>query len=822
MVIKLTKVLMLLAILAMPFTIFAQRPGGGQRGGQGGGMKGMVKGKVVDANTQAPLEYATISIFSQKDSAIVTGDITNTSGVFEIETPPGRYFAKVDFIGFKALQLENFSIGKDSRIIDLGIIKLGANSEILNEIEVRAEKSSVQMGLDKRIFNVGKDLANNGGSAADILDNVPSVAVDIDGNVSLRGSEGVQILVDGKPSGLVGIGSTGGLKALPANLIDKVEVITNPSAKFEAEGTSGIINIVLKKEKKSGLNGSFDFTLGIPDIYGVAFNLNYRRKNLNFFTNIGVNHRKNIGGGTSHQRFFSNSKITNQIRDHERGGLSGNIRFGADYYFNPKNTLTTSFLYRVSRDDNFSEIFYNDFFETESNPIGTTYRTDNEDEDETKSEFALTYTKKFNKKNHELVADVRYQDNTEEEKSLFEETYFDADSNPTTQQALLQRSGNEEGERRIITKLDYTLPLGKKEKFEAGYQGSFRNINNDYAVEEEVNGEYQALPNLTNEFNYDEYIYGIYATYGNKINKFSYQVGVRMEHSDVRTELVNNDSINARTYTNLFPSGFISYELNNGNSIQASYSRRVRRPRFWSLNPFFTFSDARNQFSGNPNLDPEFTDSYEIGHVKYWEKGSLSSAIFYRHTTDVITRIITSSSADTTFRRPVNLATENNIGLEFTFSYNPTKWLRFNGDVNLFRSITEGENEGVSYDADTYTSRGRLTSRVTVKKKTDIQLRFNYRAPRETTQGSTKAIAFIDLGISRDILKNNGTLTFNASDPFQTRRRRGITETENFYREDDFQWRGRTFRLTLNYRLNQKKRRGGGRRGGDYGGGEEF
>ena len=822
---NLTKGLILIFILSVPFTMYSQRPGGGQRGGQGGGFKGIVKGKVVDAISKSPLEYATISIFSQKDSSIVTGDITDKSGVFVIETPPGRYYAKVDFIGFEPKMLDNFMIGRESRTVDLGSIELGANSEVLNEIEVRAEKSSIQMGLDKRIFNVGKDLANNGGSAADILDNVPSVAVDIDGNVSLRGNEGVQILIDGKPSGLVGIGSSGGLKALPANLIDKVEVITNPSAKFEASGTSGIINIVLKKEKKSGLNGSFDFTLGHPEIYGVAFNLNYRRNNFNFFTNIGINQSTNIGGGSSFQRFLQDSitSITRQQRDHERAGLSGNIRFGADYYFNPKNTLTTSFLYRIGRDDNFSEIYYYDFLGSEDNPTGTTYRTDTEDEDETKLEYALTYTKKFDKKGHQLEADIRFQDNTEKENSLFVESYLDTDLNPTTQQDLLQRSGNKEGERRIITKLDYTHPFGKKEKFEAGYQGSFRTINNDYSVEEEINGEYQALPNLTNEFNYDENIYGVYATYGNKINKFSYQVGLRAERSDVRTELVNNDSINARNYTNFFPSGFVSYELNNGNSIQASYSRRVRRPRFWDLNPFFTFSDARNQFSGNPNLDPEFTDSYEIGHVKYWEKGSLSSSIFYRHTTDVISRIITSQVTDTTFRRPENLNTRDDIGLEFTFTYNPLKWMRFNGDINIFRSITDGSNLGSNFEADTYTTRGRLTSRLTVKKKTDIQIRFNYRGPRETTQGRTKLMAFIDLGVSQDIFKNKGTITFNVSDPFQTRRRRGIIETENLYREDDFQWRGRTFRLTLNYRLNQKKRRGGGRRGGGgFEGGGDF
>ncbi|MEM6964639.1 MAG: carboxypeptidase regulatory-like domain-containing protein, partial [Bacteroidota bacterium] len=331
--------LLIFFALLMPMSALAQS------------LQGVVKGQVLDQDSQALLEYATISIFSQKDSSIVTGEITDNQGIFTIKVPPGKHFVKIEFIGYQAKTINDIIINRKNRTVDLGIIKMGTDTEVLVEVEVRAEKSSVQMGLDKRIFNVGQDLANDGGSAADVLDNVPSVAVDIDGNVSLRGSQGVQILIDGKPSGLVGIGSTGGLRGLPANLIDKVEVITNPSAKFEAEGTSGIINIILKKEKKKGLNGSFDFMLGYPEMYGTAINLNLRRKKLNFFTNIGVNKRTNIGGGSSFQRFFNENtaltSITEQSRTHTRGGISSNIRLGADYYFSPKDILTTSFLYRI-------------------------------------------------------------------------------------------------------------------------------------------------------------------------------------------------------------------------------------------------------------------------------------------------------------------------------------------------------------------------------------------------------------------------------------------------------------------------------------------
>ena len=254
----------------------------------------------------------------------------------------------------------------------------------------------------------------------------------------------------------------------------------------------------------------------------------------------------------------------------------------------------------------------------------------------------------------------------------------------------------------------------------------------------------------------------------------------------------------------------------------------MRRPRFWSLNPFFTLSDARNRFTGNPDLDPEFTDSYEIGHIKYWDKGSLGSSIYYRHTTGVIQRVISDvqvvDSLVITLRRPENLATRDDLGFEFNFSYSPYKWWKVNGDMNLFRSIIDGSNVNDSFTADTYTMSGRITSRMTIMKKTDVQLRVNYRAPRETTQGTTKAITSLNLGMSRDVFKKKGTLTLSVSDVFNSRKRRGTLFTDNLYREEEFQWRGRTTRLTLNYRLNQKKKRGGGRRGGGgyEGGGESF
>ncbi len=788
-----------------------------------------IKGLVFDTDAGVPLEFATITLFSKQDSSVVTGGITDAQGKFEITTQPGRLFVKVEFISYETLVIEEIPFEKGKTVIDLGVLEIGADTQMLDEVTIQAEKSTMQMALDKKIFNVGKDLANQGGSAAQILDNVPSVTVDVEGEVSLRGGS-PRILVDGKPSALVR--DANGLRSIPANLIERIEVITNPSARYEAEGMTGIINIVLKKNRNNGINGSFDLNIGYPDNYGAAINMNYRREKLNLFTNIGIQYRKSPGFGSNYQELLRNDTlfISDQNRDRERGGLSNNFRVGADFYLTPKDIITTSLQYRISDDNNFTEIQYQDYLFNNDvvNRYAITERTDDEEEDESNLEYALSYQKLFDKKGHELNLDVRYQDNVETESSNYEEIFFDGNRVPLDTENLRQRSNNEEGDERLLVKLDYVYPFAKEGKFEAGYLGSMRKITNSYLVEELKDDEWESLPGLTNDFSYNEAIHGLYASFGNKINKFSFQFGLRAEYSDIETELLQTNELNARDYANLFPSAFLTYDLPSNNAVQLSYSRRIRRPRFWDLNPFFTFSDARNFFSGNPNLDPEFTDAYEMGHIKYWDKGSIGSSVYYRHTEGVIQRIFAVDQATgNTIRRPENLATENSYGLEFNYSYDPVDWWRINGDFNFFRAITSGEivdAEGVkqSLEADTYTWFTRLTSRTTWK-DTDFQVRLNYRAPRENTQGKTKSVTSIDIGISKDILKNKGTITLSIQDLLNNRRYRSTQELDNFYAESDFQWRARQATLSFNYRLNQQKRRGRGNgNGGQYQGGEEF
>ncbi|MGI9541910.1 MAG: TonB-dependent receptor domain-containing protein [Cyclobacteriaceae bacterium] len=814
--------LVVLFFLGITTSLSAQRrPGQGERQGpRGQGV--MIKGKVLDASTKAPLGYTTVGVFSARDSSLVNGGVSDEAGTFFLRVPPGKYYASVQFLSYQTRVIKNIEAVPGSPV-DLGEISLIEDSEVLDEVVVTGEKSQMEFALDKKIFNVGKDLATRGGTAVDILDNIPSVQVDVEGNVSLRGSQSVRMLINGKPSGLLG-SDNGGLRQLQSNMIEKVEIITNPSARYEAEGSAGIINIVLKKEQRKGLNGSFDFTVGTPNTYGTAINLNYRTQKLNFFTSYGIRYRKGPGVGSLYQEVFRNDStfITDQSNKRRRGGLSNNIRFGADYFFNPKNTLTTALTIRLGDDDNISETTYEDFLFNLDNPTGVTVRTDEEREDESNIEYSLSFKREFKKKDHELTLDVRYQDNSEEENSDLTNSFFTPEMTPDGTADLLQRSQNKENQTQLILQGDYVHPFGKEGRFEMGWRSSLRDINNDFLVEESLDNVWQPLEGLSNNFEYDENIHAGYLIYGDKPGKFSYQLGLRPEYSLVSTKLLQTNEINDRDYLNLFPSAHFTFDIGDESSLQMGYSRRVRRPRFWDLNPFFTFSDNRNFFSGNPNLDPEFSHSMEFGHIKHWENASLSSGIYYRHTDGVIERIRRINDDGTSVTQPENLSTEDNYGFEFNVSVNPVKWWRLNGDFNFYRSITDGGNLGASFESDTYTWFTRGSTRFTIKKDIDVQLRFNYRAPRQTTQGRNKSMSSFDLAGSKDVLKDKGTLILSIRDIFNTRRRRYTSEGENFLSIGDFQWRARRATLTFNYRLNQKKRRGGNRGDrGDFEGGDE-
>lgn len=769
----------------------------------------LVKGKIIDAETQAPLPYATIGLFSQKDSALVAGGITDDGGLFTLEAQPGFYYVSIDFLGYTSQSIEKISLSEEQPVIDLGVIAIQSEVTDLKEVVVEGERDQVQLALDKKVFNVSQDPINAGRTAADILSNLPSVSVDGDGNVSLRGSGNVQILIDGKPSGLLSFDGAEGLRQLQGNLVENVEIITNPSARYQAEGMAGIINIVLKKERNRGVNGSFDFTVGQPDNYGAAINMNYRREKLNFFVNYGIFYRNITNrNNTLYQEVARNDTtfITRQRTINRQSGFSNNIQLGADYFFNEKNIVTTSFTYRYSKGKRNSEIEYMDYLFSTENLQNITRRYQDEDEIEPNLEYALNYKKTFQREEHELTALLSYIDNWEDSEQLFTESFFNPDYTPSDRENRLQRSFNYETEKQLLLQADYVHPFNEKGKLEAGIRNTLRDITNDYLVDElNEQQDWEPLPGLDNDFIYDENIYAAYLIASNKINKFSYQLGLRSEYSDVMTELLREGDVNRRTYLNSFPSAHFTYDLPSQNAVQISYSRRLHRPTYNDLSPFFTFVDNRNFVSGNPDLNPEYTHALEVGHIKNFEQASLSSALYYRHTTGKIERIRSVDEEGNSITQPQNLSTEDAFGAEFISTYQPFAWWKLDANLNFFRAITDGSNLDQSFQSDTYSWFTRLTSRFTLWSNTDLQFRGSYEAPQQTPQGRRLATYFLDLALTRDILKNKGTLTLNASDVFNSNRSRMIVEGAIFYTETNFLRRPRQINLTLNYRLNQKK-----------------
>lgn len=792
--------------------------------GQWGNQSFTIQGKLVEEESKNPVEFATVSVFNANDSSLATGGITDGKGFFSIDSKPGNYYLKIQFMGYQEVTISDVRLGRNNSSFDAGRINFAQDQQLLDEVVVQAERTQMELTLDKKVFNIGKDLSNLGGSATDILDNLPSVQVDVEGTVSLRGSDNVRILIDGKPSGLVGLSSNDALRQLNGNLVERVEVITNPSARYDAEGLAGIINIVLKKEKKKGVNGSFQLNTGVPANHGGSVNMNFRRDWINFFTNVGVNNRRNPGNGDSYQEFGDPiTRTTDRFREHDRGGLSYSARFGADIYLNDLNTLTLAFLYRFSDENNKTTITYYDTF-LESNADSVTFRRDNETEDDENLEYSINYTRNFKRKGQKFTADIQYQNNNEGEGSdLVESKGLTLNDQLPF---LFQRSGNDEIEERLMLQSDYVHPYAKNGKVEGGFRYTDRLVGNDYLVEEEdENGVFQIDEDFSNDFEYEEKVTALYGIVSNKFNKISWQLGLRYEITNLITNQKTQAQRNVQDYSNFFPSAFLTYQLTEKHSLQASYSRRIRRPRGRSLNPFTSISDSRNFFIGNPFLQPVFTDSYEIGYLLNNRSSSFYTGVYYRYSDGITQRLRTTDEEGITTTRPYNVSEEDAYGVEMNVSRDVFKWYRISGNANFFRSFIPGGSvsfEGTSTSFGSATTNSlttRLSNVFKFKNLFDGQVNVNYRAPRNTVQGRSLSVTSVDIGVTRDVMKKNGTLALSIRDVFNSRKWRSETFNEGFYQLSAFQWRSRSATISFTYRLNQKKqrqRRRGNFEGGDF------
>jgi hypothetical protein len=768
----------------------------------------MLIGKVVDNDTKQPLEYATIVIKSL-DGKIITGGITDTKGEFNIQIAKGVYDISIEFISFKTKTFKRKEVAGNT---DLGTITLEVDAQTLNEVVVVAEKSTVEIRLDKKIYNVGKDMTVKGGTASDVLDNVPSVSVDVEGNVSLRGNENVRILINGKPSGLVGMSSTDALRQLPADAIEKVEVITSPSARYDAEGTAGILNIILRKGKANGFNGSVSASTGIPDNYGLSANLNYRTNRVNYFGSGGYNYRNAPGSSKSDVTYLNPSEFNpdfrNEIRNYDRENNGYNMRFGTEYFLSDKTSITGTVLYRKSLGEDVSTNISDEFDENKI-LTGTNNRVEQDDEKDITSEYALNFMHDFDKDGHKLTLDFQYEKSVENNSAYI----TDKDVFPSLVENDPERNSTDNDTKNLLFKGDYVLPIGENSQFELGFNVNLDQLNSDYLVEEFENNQFIKNNTFSNTLDFEQNVYAVYSQFGNKINKFSYLLGLRMENTDRKINLIGNDEVNNKNFTEFFPTINLGLEFSEGESLTLGYSRRLRRPHHWFLNPFESRTSETNIRKGNVNLDPTYTNSFDLGYLKKWEKLTLNSSLYYQHAINNIqwvqkdeTRLIDEVLTDIILSTPINLSSQDRYGFEFTANYNPIKWWKITNSFNFFKSVTDGDYNGKNYDNENVSWFTRLESRISLPGGIDWQTSGMYRGPSESAFNKTKGMFGVNLALSKDILKEKGTLALNVSDLFNTRKRESTNNTEKTISESEFQWRKRQVMLNFTYRFNEKKK----------------
>jgi outer membrane receptor protein involved in Fe transport len=790
-------------------------------------------GKVIDASMDFPLEYASVSAKSIEDGSIINGGVTNREGMFSIKLEKGTYDLEIEYISFEVKYISNFTIDKDT---DLGTIKLRAKAGELGEVTVVAETTQVEVRLDKKIYTVGKDLTTAGGTVSDALGNVPSVTVDIDGAISLRGNNNVRILINGKPSSVAGFGDQDVFQQLPAEAIESVEVITSPSARYDAEGTAGIINIILKREKTLGFNGSIRGTLGDPKNTGAFIDLNLRTDNFNVFTSLGYTDRTRPGNAFFDTEFSNPELDFNRIievREYNRNGQNYNVNAGAEYFIDDMSSVTASLFARLGDDGDVTTNTNSRFVDGIEN--STTVRIENELEDDESFQYSMNYEKRFDKENrdHKLTADIQYSSSNETKTGIINENQI------LPSDSLVAFQDNLETEKRdsYLIQADYVKPMGDAQ-FEAGFRGDYSDQSQGFLVQRQnlETGNLEIDEFVSSDFDFQQNITAVYTQYGNKFDKFSFLLGLRYEQTQLKgttTPLVpENFDRNFdfdKNFGGFFPTVNLVYELGEEENITLGYNRRINRPRSWFLNPFPSQSSRVNVFQGNPDLDPSFANAFDLGYLKRWEKLTLTSSIYYQRETDAFERVERDTGRRTEEDNiqineniPINLSSEERYGAELGILYNPTKWLRTNLSFNYFRFQSEGSFEGIEYGATNESYFGRFSSNVILPWKIQWQTNAFYRGPRVNAQTETDPIASIDLAFSKDFLKDdNLTISLNVRDLFNSRKRDQFTIAENFTSNSSFQWRVRQVTATVVYRFNQQKReqnRKGDDDDGDFGG----
>ncbi len=786
--------------------------------------KGVIVGTVADASA-TPVEFATISLHLQKDSSLVTGAITDQTGAFMVEkVPAGSYYLKAGFIGFEPTYIPNISVTAAQPFVKLDPIALAASATSLGEVEIAAERNFVENKIDKKVYNVDKDASAKGGTGLDALRNIPSIEIDADDNIKLRGDQNVNVLIDGRPTSLP---ASQLLKQIPSSSIEKVEVVTNPSAKYDPEGMSGIINIKLKKSKNAGFNGSanLSYARGKFNRYNGSLGLNYRKGKVS--ANVTYNHYNGdhwYGGDNARYYVLGDSTFSQLTKDNGNYlSKSHYIKGGIDFFANDNNTLYIAASTTTNDGGGTRTLNYENFNNTGA--LGNfSERVALFDNPRSNYDLNGGWQKKFKNPDHTLDLDVNYMRSESEGIDDITQSFYDSDQLETNDPAMQITTTNEEN-KVLYSRLDYVLPITDSMKLEAGFHYTGRDIENGFYSESfnHAIGVYQPDTFLNNDFVYQQNVYAVYTTFGQQFKKLGYQVGLRVEDTQVDAELLTTNETFENNYISLFPSGHFSYQLNMAQEIRLSYSRRINRPELEELNPFATYSDAYTIQRGNPFLRPEYIDVYELGYMQYWKKFNVNATLYYRQINDVKRRYLSLSNTGMSVVSYENFDTGSLSGLELVLGVNPAKWMRNNITFNVFNTVVgeEGFSEDLNFNTTGWSV--QLNSTSTLKKGFTFQVFGSYNGKMKVLQGVISPMYGMGFAVRKQVLQKRGSIGLTYTDIFKTRNFEFTSQnlTDYSFRTNRL-WDAHVVRVSFNYFFGKRQQGKQKRRVKDHNSGDDF
>ncbi|KKB47264.1 outer membrane beta-barrel family protein [Parabacteroides goldsteinii] len=785
---------------------------------------GKIKGIVMDGELGGPLEFVTVQVKAKGSDKIVLGSVTGSDGNYTIGgLKKGEYVVTFSYIGYEEVS-KNISISSDNQILSLGELTLAEDANQLGEVEVVAKRPQMRFEIDRKVFDATQDIAAEGGSASDLLSNIPSVEVDNEGSVSLRGNSSVTIWINGKASGLTADNQADILDMMPAGDIKQVEVITNPSARYSPEGTAGIINIILKDDRKPGYYGSVKVGADTDGGYQASGNINYSSSKVDAYANLNYRNREFKGGGITSRLNTTDNSFLDQTNDSKRQHNNWFGRFGATWHITKSDDLAFNVTGMTGGGDNSENIHYNSI-DSQKNTIYTSDRITSGDSDMKMYNLELNYVHKFSE-NSNIDLMVSNNQWRRDGMNIFRQSTVYTDPSQTAN-PLYQTQENDIKDKTWEVQADYTNKISDMARIEAGYKGTFlRNASPVDTYTGTTAEDIRQDESLYNRFLYNQDVHALYMTYGGKWNKLSYQAGLRGEYWRVDTRSLDFDQeFNGKAsetfekdYFKLFPSAFISYALPKNNELQVNYTRRLRRPWGGQLNSFRNISDASNISFGNPELTPEYSHSFELNYIKSWESGhTLSLSGYYRSTDDVIQRIRFLNMEDNVmYTTSENVAKSQASGLEIVGKDKLFKILDLTTTVNLYYSkldgfsyLPQGAETPVIGDTDeSFAWNVRMIANLSLPWGVSLQGTGNYNSKQLMAQGHREPNYSVDLGLRKSFLSDKLTLSINARDLLDSRKFRTVTAGDGFW-QDSENWRGGRrvgFTLTYNFgNMNKKK-----------------